>query len=150
MYFGDSGFLSHYRGLTPEVRDMKSQPHFPKWLPAFNRFARRFAGVSRTPFAMLYHVGRRSGKTYEIPIIVMPFRGGFVFALTYGTEVDWYRNVLAAGRANLLWHNQEYTLENPEPLDAQTALLAFPVLLRPILRLRGTQDFMRMTSREVR
>src|SRR5215216_2700984 len=76
----------------------------------FNRLVRRFAGVSRTPFALIRHVGRRSGKAYETPIIVMRLGQSFVIALTYGPEVDWYRNVQAAGKASLLWHNQEYAL----------------------------------------
>jgi F420H(2)-dependent quinone reductase len=111
----------------------------------FNRLAGRFAGVSRTPFALIRHVGRRSGKPYETPIIVMPQGNGFVIALTYGPEVDWYRNVQAAGGATLLWHNQEYTLKQPEPLDITTGLSAFPTPFRQILGLLGTQHFVRMS-----
>src|SRR6476620_10181994 len=85
----------------------------------FNRLARRFAGVSRTPFALIRHVGRRSGKPYETPIIVMRQGNGFVIALTYGPEVDWYRNVQAAGGATLLWHHQEFALKQPETLAAE-------------------------------
>jgi len=111
----------------------------------FNRLARRFAGVSRTPFALIRHVGRRSGKPYETPIIVMPQGNGFVIALTYGPEVDWYRNVQAAGEATLLWHNQEYALKQPEPIDITTGLSAFPTPFRQILGLLGTQLFVRMS-----
>ena len=110
----------------------------------FNRLARRFAGVSRTPFALIRHVGRRSGKPYETPIIVMRQGNGFVIALTYGPEVDWYRNVQAAGEATLLWHNQEYALKQPEPIDITTGLSAFPTPFRQILGLLGTQHFVRM------
>jgi len=104
----------------------------------------RFAGVSRTPFALLRHVGRRSGKPYETPIIVMPQGNGFVIALTYGPEVDWYRNVQAAGAASLLWHNQEYTLKQPESINTETGLSAFPPPFRQILGVLGTQHFVRM------
>ena len=111
----------------------------------FNRLVRRFAGVSRTPFALIRHIGRRSGKPYETPIIVMPQGNGFVIALTYGPEVDWYRNVQAAGEATLLWHNQEYALKQPEPIDVRTGLSAFPMPFRQILGLLGTQHFVRMS-----
>jgi deazaflavin-dependent oxidoreductase (nitroreductase family) len=111
----------------------------------FNRLAHRFAGVSRTPFALIRHVGRRSGKPYETPIIVMPQGNGYVIALTYGPEVDWYRNVQAAGQATLLWHNKEYALKQPEPIEAQAGLSAFPAPFRQILGLLGTQHFVRMT-----
>jgi deazaflavin-dependent oxidoreductase (nitroreductase family) len=111
----------------------------------FNRLVHTFAGVSRTPFALIRHVGRRSGKPYETPIIVMPQDHGFVIALTYGPEVDWYRNVQAAGQAMLLWHNQEYALKQPETIAAQAGLLAFPAPFRQILGLLGTRDFVRMS-----
>ena len=110
----------------------------------FNRLVHRFAGISRTPFALLRHVGRRSGKPYETPIIVMPQGKSFVIALTYGPEVDWYRNVQAAGGATLLWHNQEYALKPPEQLDVKTGLAAFPPPFRQILGVLGTQHFVRM------
>jgi hypothetical protein len=34
--------------------------------------------------------------------MVEPTTDGVVIALTYGPEVDWYRNVLAAGHCELL------------------------------------------------
>ena len=111
----------------------------------FNRLVHRFAGVSRTPFALIRHVGRQSGKPYETPIIVMPLENGFVIALTYGSEVDWYRNVQAAGGATLLWHHNEYALKQPEPIDITTGLSAFPTPFRQILGVLGTQHFVRMS-----
>ena len=111
----------------------------------FNRLIQRFAGVSHTPFALIRHVGRRSGKPYETPIIVMPQNHGFVIALTYGPKVDWYRNVQSAEQATLLWHNQEYALKQPEVISAQAGLAAFPPPFRQILGLLGTRDFVRMS-----
>ncbi len=67
-----------------------------------NRVTRRFAKSSRGSFAVVRHVGRRSGKPYATPTMVVPIEDGFVIALTYGTEVDWYRNVQAAGRCTIL------------------------------------------------
>ena len=110
----------------------------------FNRLVHTFAGVSRTPFALIRHVGRRSGKQYETPIIVMRQGDGFVIALTYGPQVDWFRNVQAAGKATLLWHKQEYALKQPESIDAEVGLSAFPPPFRQILGLLGTRDFVRM------
>ncbi len=83
----------------------------------FNPMILKSAGSSRSPFAVIHHVGRRSGKPYETPVIVEPVNSGFVFALTYGPEVDWYRNVLAAGRGTSVWHGKEYAIEQPETLD---------------------------------
>jgi deazaflavin-dependent oxidoreductase (nitroreductase family) len=114
-----------------------------------NRITHRFASFSRGPFALVRHVGRRSGKTYETPIMVEPVRDGFVIALTYGPEVDWYRNVLAAGHCTLLWHGRAYALEKPEPIAVKTALLAIPQPQRLILQLLGTQHFVGMKSQGV-
>ncbi|MDQ2904920.1 MAG: nitroreductase family deazaflavin-dependent oxidoreductase [Chloroflexota bacterium] len=91
------------------------------------------------------HVGRRSGKPYETTIMVWPLGEGFVIALTYGPEVDWYRNVLAAEGCTVFWHRRVYTLGKPEPIDAKTALPAFPAFFRLILRGR-VQHFIWMKS----
>src|SRR5713101_8934606 len=55
-----------------------------------NRLLRGFANLSHSPFAIIRHVGRRSGKPYETVIWVWPQGEGFVIAITYGPEVDWY------------------------------------------------------------
>jgi hypothetical protein len=66
------------------------------------------------------------------------------FALTYGPEVDWYRNVLAAGQCSLLWHGRTYALEQPEPFAMQAALPLYSPFKRMILRRLGTRDFVHM------
>jgi deazaflavin-dependent oxidoreductase (nitroreductase family) len=111
-----------------------------------NRITRRFASFSHGPFAVICHVGRRSGKPYETTIMIEPMGDGFVIALTYGESVDWYRNVLAAGHCTVLWHGREYPLGKPESIDVKTALPAFPPFLRMILRLRDTQQFVHVKS----
>jgi deazaflavin-dependent oxidoreductase (nitroreductase family) len=113
----------------------------------FNRLIHAFAGAAHSPFALIRHVGRRSGKPYETPIIVRPMGDGIVIALTYGPEVDWYRNVLAAGQATLRWHGGTYTLDQPEPVERRAALPLFPAAARLILRLLGVQHFVRMKAR---
>ena len=112
----------------------------------FNRLIYTFAGAAHSPFALIRHVGRRSGAPYETPIIVEPMGDDIVIALTYGPAVDWYRNVLAAGQATLRWHGRTYALEQPEPIDPAVALPAFPLAARLILRLLGTQHFVRMKA----
>lgn len=60
--------------------------------PVSRPFARRLPG-----FAVVTHVGRRSGRTYQAPVNM--FRDGerYVFALTYGADSQWVKNVMAAG-----------------------------------------------------
>ena len=111
-----------------------------------NRVLRGLASCSRGPFAIIGHVGRRSGKPYETVIMVWPTREGFVIALTYGPQVDWYRNMLATGGGTVVWHKRVYVVGKPEPIDAKTALPAFPAAFRPIFRRAGMQDFVWMKS----
>jgi deazaflavin-dependent oxidoreductase (nitroreductase family) len=79
----------------------------PRWLArvnlAFtNRLTRPLA--ARLPwFGVLEHVGRESGEVRQTPLNIFPRGAGrWIVALTYGPDVQWVRNVLAAGRCRLL------------------------------------------------
>ena len=78
-----------------------------------NRVTRRFAWWL-PGFAIVIHVGRRSGRRYRTPVNVFRSDGRYVFALTYGPETDWVRNVLAAGTCEVETRRQTVTLTNPE------------------------------------
>lgn len=111
-----------------------------------NPLTRRIAQSSFGPFSIVRHVGRRSGKQYETPIIVAPTEGGFVIELTYGPDVDWYKNVLAAGGCTLLWHGKSYTINKVEPLAADVGKAAYPLPARFILTLLGRHHFAKMLT----
>lgn len=67
-----------------------------------NTLNRVTSGVARSthgPFSLIRHVGRKSGRTYETPVILAKAPEGFIAELTYGDEVNWYRNIVAAGGA---------------------------------------------------
>jgi len=112
-----------------------------------NPLTRRLARSSFGPFSIVRHVGRRSGKPYETPIIVSPIKDGFVIELTYGRNVDWYRNVMAAGRCTLIWHGKDYEIDRIEPLDTGTGRAAFPLPQQLILRLLRRKHFEKMMVR---
>ena len=108
----------------------------------FNPLARRFAG--RLPwFGILTYLGRTSGRTYRTPINV--FRRGetYVFALTYGSDTQWVRNVLALGSCMLRTRGHDVRLVEPELIrDPSRRLMPFPV--RVILGLDNVSEFLRM------
>ena len=106
-----------------------------------NPLTRRLARSSVGPFAIVKHVGRRSGKVYETSIIVAPVKDGFVIELTYGHDVDWHKNVLAAGGCTILRHGKAFGIHKIEPIDAETGRAAFPLPEQFILRLLGRKDF---------
>lgn len=109
-----------------------------------NRGMRRLAHLRFGPFANVHHVGRKSGKTYVTPILVVPIDGGFMIALTYGPEVDSYRNVVAAGGCKIVWHDRTYIIDAVEPVDAATGRAGFPQPERSILGLLGIHHYARL------
>jgi deazaflavin-dependent oxidoreductase (nitroreductase family) len=112
----------------------------------FNPLTRKVAQSSHGPFAIVRHVGRRSGKKYETPIIVQPAGDGFVIELTYGPSVDWYKNVLAAGGSTVVWHGRDYVIDKIETLDTETGRAAFPLGMQFIMRVAGLKHFVKMAT----
>jgi deazaflavin-dependent oxidoreductase (nitroreductase family) len=109
-----------------------------------NKILIHISGKKFGHFVVLSHIGRKSGKLYTIPIIAEPAKNGFVIALTYGRKVDWLENVLAKGGCSILWKNKDYSLVNPQFIDKEVGLLAFPALFRTGLRKMGIQYYLRL------
>jgi hypothetical protein len=115
----------------------------------FNRVTLKFAGSAYSPISIIRHFGRRSGTTYATPVIVEPVGDTFLFALPYGSKVDWYRSIVAAGWGTVIWHGKEYPVASPEPLVGRPSLPALPLALRLIVRIVGTKHFIQMKSSRV-
>ena len=109
-----------------------------------NKILIHIAGKRFGHFAILGHTGRKSGKLYRIPIIAEPFQNGFVIALTYGKNVDWYKNVAAKGGCSLRWKNKDFQLVQPVFIDREIGLTAFPALFRFGLNLMRIQNFLKL------
>ncbi|HEY4268898.1 MAG TPA: nitroreductase family deazaflavin-dependent oxidoreductase [Galbitalea sp.] len=110
--------------------------------PLTLRMARRGVG----PFSLVRHVGRRSGRTYETPIIIQPTPGGFMIELTYGDKVDWYRNVIAAGGCVLRYKGTDHVVTSIEPVDTATGLSAFTPSQRRLLTVLHRSHFVRFLT----
>jgi deazaflavin-dependent oxidoreductase (nitroreductase family) len=110
----------------------------------FNRFSRHFA--HRLPgFAIIGYRGRKSGKVYRTPMNVFKRGDAYIFALTYGPDVQWVKNVLAAGEADLHVRGRHVHLRDPELfVDPGRHLVPRPV--RFFLGLMRVDMFMRMTA----
>ena len=111
-----------------------------------NKVMIHICGKSFGHFAILSHTGRKSGKLYRIPVIAEPVSGGFVIALTYGKEVDWYKNVAAKGGCSIHWKNNDYQLVHPEFIDKEVALMAFPNVIRSALRKVGIEYYLKLEA----
>jgi deazaflavin-dependent oxidoreductase (nitroreductase family) len=66
------------------------------------RNAGDFEGV---PMIIVHHIGRKSGKTYENPLVYQPGPNGRMYLIgSFGgapTDPAWFHNLLAAGRAKV-------------------------------------------------
>lgn len=106
-----------------------------------NRWTTRLARAGRGPFSLVRHVGRTSGKPYETPIIVAPAEGGFIAELTYGENVDWYRNIVAAGGCELVVGGMPHRVIAVEQYPAEAGRRAFGVPARWLLKLLRRHEF---------
>ena len=135
-------FLTVFAAYAFQMTMLKQVRTFNKHVT--NRILGTVARSKYGLFAIVRHVGRRSGRTYETPVIVFPLLDGFVLALTYGKEVDWYRNVTAAGRCVIIWHQREYAISRIEPMTLHDAQPLLRQPFRTLLGVFGTQHFVRM------
>lgn len=120
----------------------------PRVIARLNRFVtnplmRLMAGWM-PGFCLLRHVGRRSGRPYTIPLNVFADGTGFVFALTYGSDTDWVKNVLAAGECVITRSRREIPLDRPRFLTEAEGKAAMPWPVQVLLRLMNVTEFLRM------
>ena len=136
-------------GLSAYPWQSPMRPELARRIARFNkRVTNRVTGplAPHLPgFGVVVHTGRTSGKHYETPVNVFTRPDGFVIALTYGAQSDWVRNVLAAGGCELVTRGRRYRLGDPEIVHDETRQAASR-LARPILRLIGAADFMRLRT----
>lgn len=94
-------------------------------------------------FAIVHQVGRHTGQRHDTPMNIFRHDGAWVFALTYGSRVDWVRNVLAAGKCTITTRGRRVRLVDPELIvDPRRRLVPQPV--RAILALLRVTEFLRM------
>ncbi|OBG92296.1 peptidase [Mycobacterium sp. E3251] len=93
----------------------------PQGLARFNRrvtnpVQRLWAGWL-PPFAIVEHVGRRSGKPYRTPVNVFSAdvdgKPGVAILLTYGPDRDWLKNLTAAGGGRMRRNGKGFGIADP-------------------------------------
>jgi deazaflavin-dependent oxidoreductase (nitroreductase family) len=97
-------------------------------------------------FAVVIHRGRRSGRTYSTPVAARRVEDGFVISLSFGAQVDWYRNLVAAGGGILRWRGRDFVVTEPTAVDSATGLTAFNAVQRFFLRLGAIHSYVRMAD----
>src|SRR5438270_13992740 len=115
---------THSAHLTNQPAEMPTKE--PRFGGILWRFSRRTSGLF-SPLAgrrwnpilvQVLHRGRRSGRAYETPVAARRVADGFIIALAFGAQVDWHRNLEAAGGGGIRWRGRDYEVSGPEVLDA--------------------------------
>jgi hypothetical protein len=95
-------------------------------------------------FGRIEHLGRQTGRRHVTPMMAFRSPDGrrMTFALTYGPEAHWVRNVLAAGELTYL-SRRDGRLHLVEPtLVHDPHRRATPWAVRQILRILRVDDFL--------
>lgn len=101
--------------------ELDSGVQMPQGLARFNRHVtnpiqRLWAGWL-PPFAIVEHVGRRSGKPYRTPVNVFSAdvdgKPGVAILLTYGPNRDWLKNLTAAGGGRMRRNGKSFGIADP-------------------------------------
>lgn len=108
----------------------------PQWLARFNRHVtnpiqRLWAGWA-PGFAILEHVGRRSGKRYRTPLNVFSTDDGVAILLTYGPNRDWLKNLTSAGHGRMQRYGKSFEVTDPRVMPKAVAAPSVNGLWRPI------------------
>lgn len=116
----------------------------PKWIAVLNkhvtnRFFLLFAGWIR-PFAIVHHRGRRTGSSYRTPILAFPTETGFAFALTYGRDVDWVKNLMSSDCGVLEYGKDEIPICKARIVKIDGVRDVFPFWVRIPLSIISIED----------
>jgi deazaflavin-dependent oxidoreductase (nitroreductase family) len=104
--------------------------HIAPWMPGFG---------------VVVHRGRRSGRLHQTPVNVFATEDGYIFALTYGPDTDWVKNVLAAGGCELRTRGRVIRLVSPRLFHDQARGGIRP-LERQVLRAINVADFLSLKT----
>ena len=117
----------------------------PRAVARFNRVGLNRLTVRIAPwapgFGVVHHVGRRTGRPFRTPVNL--FRDGdrYVVAVTYGTESDWVRNVIAANGCDIETRRRLVALTAPRVVHDESRRV-LPLVPRTVVRLIGVADFL--------
>lgn len=129
-------FRAKFRPVQDRIRRFNRDVTNPRQLQR--------AGRPGSYASVVHHTGRRTGTAYRTPVVAVPTDDGFVFALPYGPDADWARNVRAAGVATLEHEGRRVSVHQPTLVDLDEADPLFPAGERRTHRTYGVRDFLRV------
>ena len=103
--------------------------------------------ASKLPaFAILTHRGRKSGRPYRTPINVFRRGDHYYFFLTYGSDVQWLKNVLATGSCSIETRGRIVELIEPNVITDPELRPASPQVRFVERRIAGATQYLRMRA----
>lgn len=97
-------------------------------------------------FAILTHRGPRTGLTYRTPINVFRRGDDYFFFLTYGSDVQWVKNILATGSCSIETRGRVVELVEPELVTDPELGPAPPHVRFVERRIAGATQYLRITA----
>jgi deazaflavin-dependent oxidoreductase (nitroreductase family) len=97
-------------------------------------------------FAVLTHEGRKTGRTYRTPINVFRQEDFYFIFLTYGSDAQWVKNVIAADSCLLETRRRVIELVEPELITDPELRSAPPVVGFVERRFAGVTQYLRMRA----
>ncbi len=88
-----------------------------------------------TTFAIVNHQGRYSSNSYRTPIMTFPTKDGFVFALTYGRNIDWIKNLISSNKGSLEYQGEVIEIHNIRQTSYNDVRKEFPFVIRFLLNI---------------
>lgn len=70
---------------------------------------------------IVIHRGRKTGREFRTPVTMIVSGGRIVVPLAHGEGVNWVRNVLAVGVAEVEQLGKRRTISNPRVVDSSSA-----------------------------
>ena len=123
--------------LPANIREFNKRYTNPMMLRAVANGDRRNLGV-------LLHMGRKSGREYATPVRIDAIPGGFLIPMPYGNDTDWLKNIVAAEGATVRFEGQDIAANQPEIIDAATALAMLPPSAAIAVRLMRIKYYLRL------
>ncbi|MET9285969.1 nitroreductase family deazaflavin-dependent oxidoreductase [Nocardia beijingensis] len=119
----------------------------PKELIVVNRLV--FNPIYRTftwlvaPYGTIVVRDRHSGDVYPVPTGVYPGdNGSLMLPMSYGTDINWLKNLWAAGGAQIWYKGVGRAYHNPRYIPAEDAYAKMPAPLTQPYKAFGTEQFL--------
>jgi deazaflavin-dependent oxidoreductase (nitroreductase family) len=120
-----------------------------RYRPFVHRYVNPITGpiAKRLPsFAILTHRGRKTGRTYRTPVNVFQRGNDYYVFLTYGSDVQWVKNILATGLCSIETRGRVVELVEPELINDPELRPAPPHVRFVQRRIAGVTQYLRMRA----